>query len=169
MSTAAKDSRICELFTEGCHHRNLSVMTINKNMYYNMDPTKRRNWPYLALFNNPADRQQVMILARQMYPENTQYLLRQIKEATSKPYGYLLIDLKPTTPEHLRRSNFWIVPTRKKRTRKTRNIRSSTFKWNELKNITKSNETKIRKIYQRRYIQKRRQSQNRGKNKFHRS
>lgn len=48
------------------------------------------------------DRQQVMTLARQMYPDNTQYLLRHFKEATSKPYGYLLVDLKPTTPEHLR-------------------------------------------------------------------
>lgn len=48
------------------------------------------------------DRQQVMTLAGQLYPDNTQYLLRHFKEATSKPYGYLLVDLKPTTPEHLR-------------------------------------------------------------------
>ena len=48
------------------------------------------------------DRQQVITLARQMYPENFQHLLRHFKEATSKPYGYLLIDLKPTTSEHLR-------------------------------------------------------------------
>lgn len=45
------------------------------------------------------DRQQVIVLARQMYPENTQYLLRHFKEATSKPYRYLLSDLKPTTPD----------------------------------------------------------------------
>lgn len=43
MSTAAKDSRINELFTEGSHHRNLSVIAINQNMYYNKDPTQRRN------------------------------------------------------------------------------------------------------------------------------
>lgn len=93
MSTAAKDSRINELFTEGSHHRNLSVMAINQNLYHNKD---------LVLFNNPVDRQQVMTLARQMYPENPQHLLRHFKKATSKPYGYLLIDLKPTTSEHLR-------------------------------------------------------------------
>lgn len=48
------------------------------------------------------DRQQVMTLTGQMYPENPQHLLRHFKEATSKIYGYLLtfIDLKPTTPVH---------------------------------------------------------------------
>lgn len=35
MSTAAKDSRINELFTEGSRHRDLSVMAINLNMYHN--------------------------------------------------------------------------------------------------------------------------------------
>lgn len=53
----------------------------------------------MVLFNNPVDKQQILTLSRQMYPGN---LLRHFKEATSKPYEYLLIDLKPTTPEHLR-------------------------------------------------------------------
>lgn len=56
----------------------------------------------MVLFNNPVDKQQIMTLSRQMYPENSQHLLRHFKEATSKPCGYLLADLKPTTPEHLR-------------------------------------------------------------------
>jgi hypothetical protein len=116
MSTAAKDSRINELFTEGSHHRNLSVIAINQNMYYNKDPTQRRNCHYLVLFNNPVDRQQVMTLARQMYPENPQYVLRHFKEATSKPYGYLLIDLKPTTPEHLRMRRDILLPLKSNKT-----------------------------------------------------
>nr|XP_034322350.1 probable WRKY transcription factor protein 1 [Crassostrea gigas] len=56
MSTAAKDFRINELFTEGSHHRNLSVMAINQNLYHNKDPTQRRNCHYLVLFNNSVDR-----------------------------------------------------------------------------------------------------------------
>lgn len=102
MCTASKDSRINELFMEGSHHRNLSVIAIKQNLYYHKDHTQRRNYHYMVLFNNPVDKQQIMILSRQMYPENPQHLLRHFKEATSKPYGYLLIDLKPTTPEHLR-------------------------------------------------------------------
>lgn len=96
MSTAAKDSRITKLYTEGSHPINLSVMAIIQIMVYSKDPTQRqieRNCHFLVLFNNPVKRQQDMILTRQMYPENTQYLLRQFQEATSKPYEYLLIDL----------------------------------------------------------------------------
>jgi len=43
MSTAAKDQRISDLFTEGSHHRNLSVIAINQYIYYSKDPTQRRN------------------------------------------------------------------------------------------------------------------------------
>ena len=102
MSTTAKDSRVNELFTEGSHHRNLSVIAINQNLYFNKDPTQRRNCHYLVMFNNPVDQQQVMTLARQMYPGNPQNLLKHFQGATSRPYGYLVIDLKPFTPEHLR-------------------------------------------------------------------
>lgn len=42
-----------------------------------------------------------MTLARQMYPNNSQHLMRHFKEATEKPFEYLLIHLKPTTPESM--------------------------------------------------------------------
>ena len=85
-SSASKDSRINELFTEGSHHRNLSVITINQNLFYNKDPTQRRNCHYMVLFKNLIDKQQVMTLSRQMYPFNHQHLMRHFKEATKKPF-----------------------------------------------------------------------------------
>ena len=99
---ASKDSRIPDLFTEGSHHRNLSVIALNQNLYFSKDPTQRRNCHYLILFNNPVDKQPVMTLARQMYPHNPRELLSHFQVAISQPYGSLLIDLKPTTPEALR-------------------------------------------------------------------
>jgi hypothetical protein len=63
---------------------------------------QRRNCHYLVMFNNHVDKQQVITLARQMYPENSQHLRRHFQTATSKPFGYLMIDLKATTPESLR-------------------------------------------------------------------
>ena len=102
MSASSKDCRVNELFTEGSHHRNLSVLAINQNLYYNKDPTQRRNCHYLVLFKNPIDKQQVMTLGRQMYPENSHYFIRHFEAATSRPYGYLAVDLKPNTPEHAR-------------------------------------------------------------------
>ena len=47
MSIAAKDPRINDLFTEGGHHRNLTVIALNQNMYFGKDPTQRwrqRRW-----------------------------------------------------------------------------------------------------------------------------
>ena len=102
MSTCSKDRRINDLYTEGSHHRNLSVISISQNLYFNKDPTQRRNCHYLALFNHPIDKQQVMTLARQMRPNDPQSVMRSFHEATSKPYGYLFVDLKQFTPEHKR-------------------------------------------------------------------
>lgn len=33
----------------------------------------------MVLFNKPVDKQQIMTLFRQMYPENSQHLLRPLK------------------------------------------------------------------------------------------
>ena len=54
------------------------------------------------LFNNPIDQQQIMTLARQMYPTNPQHLMRHFKTSTAMPCGYLVVDLKPCIPGHLR-------------------------------------------------------------------
>ena len=51
-----------DLFTEGNHHRNLTVIALNQNMYFGKDPTQRRNGHYLVLFKNPIDRQTVATL-----------------------------------------------------------------------------------------------------------
>jgi hypothetical protein len=43
-----------------------------------------------------------MTLARQMYPGQSDILLKQFAKATKYPYGHLLVDLKPFTPENQR-------------------------------------------------------------------
>ena len=86
MSTASKDPRINDLFTEGSHHRNLSVIVLSQNLYLSNDPTQRRNCHYLVLFNNPINKQQIMTLGRQMYPGKVSYFLQNFDAATSKQY-----------------------------------------------------------------------------------
>ena len=97
MSTAFKARRITDLFTEGSHHRNLSVISLNQNLDYSKDPTQRRNCHYMVLFNNPVDQQPMMTLARQMYPQNPSVFMKEFEQATSIPHGYLLVDLKSCT------------------------------------------------------------------------
>ena len=57
---------------------------------------------YLVLFRNPRDTRQISHLAQQMYPGEGKCMVESYKEATSEPYGYLFVDMRPNTPEHLR-------------------------------------------------------------------
>lgn len=43
-----------------------------------------------------------MTLARQMYPGETEKFMKMFAKATKNPYGYLLVDLKPFTPNDKR-------------------------------------------------------------------
>lgn len=45
---------------------------------------------------------QIVTLACQLYPTNTWYFLEVSQDATSKPHGYLLVDLAAATPETFR-------------------------------------------------------------------
>ena len=60
------------------------------------------NAHYLVLFKNPRDAGQFSILARQLYPSSWKFAIEAYKDATSAPYGYLLIDLKPEQDERCR-------------------------------------------------------------------
>ncbi|KAL9986974.1 hypothetical protein ACROYT_G001204 [Oculina patagonica] len=60
------------------------------------------NSHYLVLFNNPRDKLQILTLAKQMYPGETVWFIKQYEEAVWRPFGYLFIDLKPTTQDSCR-------------------------------------------------------------------
>lgn len=104
MLEASSSAQICELFTKGSHHRNLSVILITQNIFHRGSFSRdiSLNSKYLVVFKNPRDRSQFLHLARQLYPENPSELVKVYKEATSLPHGYLLIDLAQETPEALR-------------------------------------------------------------------
>jgi GTPase SAR1 family protein len=104
MHDATKSGMVCELFTEGSHHRNLSVICLLQNLYYKGKElrTMSLNSHYITIFKNPRDQQQVSVLARQMYPTNPNYLLEEFESATSTAHGYLFIDLKQSTADDKR-------------------------------------------------------------------
>ncbi|KAL4240629.1 hypothetical protein ACF0H5_001420 [Mactra antiquata] len=59
--------------------------------------------PFTMMISGPTvDTQSVMTLARQMYPGQCNILLKQFAKATKHPYGHLLVNLKPFTPENQR-------------------------------------------------------------------
>lgn len=99
-----KDPRVELFFTRTCHHHNTSCIFIVQNLF-NQNKGYRTcslNAHYLFLFKNPRDALQIKTLARQMFPDKTNYLTESFHDATAAPYGYLCVDMKPDTPEHLR-------------------------------------------------------------------
>ena len=100
MAEVVKDQRMQYLFTRGSHHRNLTVIYLNQNMFAQgkCARTINLNTHYMILLRNPRDVSQVSILAKQIG------LMRSRPEAyedsLSKPYGYLLVDLSPHTEKN---------------------------------------------------------------------
>lgn len=95
------NSDVIDLFTKGSHHFNISVMYVTQNIF-NQGKGRRTislNAHYIVAFKNPRDRVQIQTLARQVCPDNSNYIQEAYKDSTSVPFGYLLFDLKQSTPE----------------------------------------------------------------------
>jgi len=79
------------------HHRNISVLYLTQNSFdkNRFASTISLNAHYYVLLKNPRDAIQFATLARQMYPNDSRFAMEAYRDATSVPYGYLLVDLKP--------------------------------------------------------------------------
>ena len=114
--SSASAASLAKFFTQGSHHRNLTVIYIVQNLF-NQDKMMRTvslNAHYLLLFKNPRDKSQIRTLAQQMYPTRVSFLIDAFNDATTEAYGYLLLDLRPETPDELRvRTN--VIPPQQMR------------------------------------------------------
>ena len=64
--------------------------------------TTKLNSDYLVLFKNPRDKGKAGILARQMFPSKWKSLLSAVEDAHRNPYSFLVVDLRPETPDQIR-------------------------------------------------------------------
>jgi hypothetical protein len=104
MNEGAYSKNVCNLFTRGSNHFNISVFLITQNIFY-QSPQSRNislNAKYIVVFKNPRDQLQFGHLARQVYPKNSKELERVYKESTSEPFGYLVLDLGQDTDDRFR-------------------------------------------------------------------
>jgi len=103
MMTQVNDS-VSDLFTRVSHHKDVSVIFLTQNIFHQskQNRTMSLNSHYLILFKNPRDATQVATLGRQMFPGKTKFLVEAFTDATSKAFGYLLIDLKADTEQKFR-------------------------------------------------------------------
>ena len=99
------DSKTAELlFTQGCHHRKLSVVFITQNIYGQGKSARTiaLNCWYMVLFKNIRGTSQIQTLERQLFPGKGRVLTSAFEDATTGPFGYLMIDLTPTGRDEYR-------------------------------------------------------------------
>lgn len=104
LTELANSGELANFFTKKSHHLNISVFFLTQNLFPR-SPIMRTvslNSHYIILLKNPRDQLQIMSLARQIYPSSAKFLLDAYKDATSRPFGYLLVDLKPDTDDRYR-------------------------------------------------------------------
>lgn len=99
---AESGKEVVKIFTKTSHHRDLSVFFITQNLFHQGQREISLNSNYIVVFKNPRDNAQIAHFARQICPENPRYVQEAYFDATSKPHGYLLFDLKQSTPENCR-------------------------------------------------------------------
>lgn len=95
MEELAKDKTLVSLFTKASHHKNISIIFLTQNLFVQSREmrTVSLNCHYIFLMKNPRDRLQIQTLARQMYPQNSNFFMRAYDEAVAKPFSYLIVDM----------------------------------------------------------------------------
>jgi hypothetical protein len=91
-----------KLFTKNSHHRNISVFFIVQNLFKKEHRTMSLNTHYMFIFKNPRDKSSIEHFARQAFPGKVPFVREAFEDATSKPYSYLLLDMRQETNDKLR-------------------------------------------------------------------
>ena len=101
IGVASSSKSVADLITRGSHHWNLTVIYLVQNVF-NQGKSRRTislNSHYSVVFRNGRDASQFRTMAYQICPNDGRWLVDAFKDATSKPYGYLVLDHHPSTPE----------------------------------------------------------------------
>jgi hypothetical protein len=101
MEHIVDDKNAQALFTKYCHHYNMSCVFITQNIFAQgkCARTIALNTHVLVIFANRRDKTQVRTLARQQAPINPKAMIEAYEDATSKKYGYIIIDCSPGIDE----------------------------------------------------------------------
>jgi hypothetical protein len=95
---------VCDLFTKGNHHRNLSVILITQNFFHQAPHCRdiSLNAKCVVALKNVRERNQFAYLASQVLLEASASLCESYREATRNPHGYLILDFAEDTDDLIR-------------------------------------------------------------------
>ena len=99
MDETGCDKGILDLFTKDSHHRHITVIYLLQGLFPPgvFAKTISRNAYYIVAFKNTRDQLAVRTLMTQMFPIYWRDAMEAYNDATSKEYGYLMIDLHPAS------------------------------------------------------------------------
>ena len=104
MTEGNNDKSVLDIFTKHSHHRNITVLYLCQDMF---PPGKFAksiscNAHYIVAFKNPRDQLGMRNVALQAFPDKWQKALDAFRSATSRPFGYLVLDLHPASSDDQR-------------------------------------------------------------------
>ncbi|CAH3046211.1 unnamed protein product, partial [Porites evermanni] len=104
MEEGGQDKRVLDLFTKDSHHRNITVLYLTQDLFPpgKFAKTINRNAHYIVAFKNPRDQTGIRTILLQAFPERWRQVLRLFKRITSRPFGYLMLDVHPASDDRYR-------------------------------------------------------------------
>lgn len=93
---------LAEIYTKKAHHMNFSVIFLTQNTFEPRLRVPRTNSQYMVLMRAPSSALSVRTLGSQLFPGHHKGFMEAYNDATSAPFGYLLIDMHPKTSSNLR-------------------------------------------------------------------
>ena len=93
VNDAVKDASMLSTFTEGSHHKNISIVFIMQNIFHKGSHTRTMsiNTQYIVFFKNPRDEQQIQTLARQVFGRNSEKLMSFYRQETNKLFWIFIL------------------------------------------------------------------------------
>ena len=104
MDERGSDKRVLDLFTKYSHHRIITILYLCQDMFPVGKYAKSisRNSHYIVAFKNARDGLGIQNLLLQSFPSIWKDVLQVFHRATSRPFGYLLLDLRPASSDDVR-------------------------------------------------------------------
>jgi hypothetical protein len=102
MDELTENNNASALYTQHSHHLNISVFTVVQNLFHKKFRTISLNSHYFFIAKNPRDVSSVTHLAKQAFPGQVKYFQEAFRDATSKPYSFLRLDLQQETDDRMR-------------------------------------------------------------------
>lgn len=95
---------IIDLFSVLCHHTKTTVILLCQNIFSKNKVFRdiSLNSTYVVLFKNVRDASQISHFAKQYAPGKSKTIVKIFKDATVRPYSYLLFDFHQKTKEIFR-------------------------------------------------------------------